>query len=212
MGRIGEVITRTWQTADKMKRQRGPLPGEKTGTDNVCVRRYVAKFTINPRSLTASHTKSARWKRENSRISRCGSPLFWRQARDDRQGRDDRVVGDGRRKRIDPHAGARDLPADVRQLWRRVAFDIAHIFITDRHECGIARETRPEKKAVAVNRCRGLTKRDMVNNDALPPHRGRSGHLRSARGRRAADMRARASLADGAALFSILGVDLFTLS
>src|SRR6202030_4146433 len=48
MGRIGEVITRTWQTADKMKRQRGPLPGEKYGSDNVRVRRYVAKFTINP--------------------------------------------------------------------------------------------------------------------------------------------------------------------
>src|SRR5471032_2073475 len=48
MGRIGEVITRTWQTADKMRRQRGPLPGEKSGSDNVRVRRYVAKFTINP--------------------------------------------------------------------------------------------------------------------------------------------------------------------
>src|SRR5271168_2078738 len=48
MGRIGEVITRTWQTADKMKRQRGPLPGEKDGSDNLRIRRYVAKFTINP--------------------------------------------------------------------------------------------------------------------------------------------------------------------
>src|ERR1700692_3291673 len=48
MGRIGEVITRTWQTADKMKRQRGALPGERTGSDNLRVRRYVAKFTINP--------------------------------------------------------------------------------------------------------------------------------------------------------------------
>ena len=48
MGRIGEVIIRTWQTADKMKRQRGPLPGEKSGCDNLRARRYVAKFTINP--------------------------------------------------------------------------------------------------------------------------------------------------------------------
>jgi urease alpha subunit len=45
---IGEVICRTWQTADKMKRQRGPLPGESTGSDNLRVRRYVAKYTINP--------------------------------------------------------------------------------------------------------------------------------------------------------------------
>src|SRR4051812_33646623 len=48
MGRIGEVICRTWQTADKMKRQRGPLPGEKAGSDNLRVRRYIAKYTINP--------------------------------------------------------------------------------------------------------------------------------------------------------------------
>src|SRR5262249_43588767 len=47
MGRIGEVICRTWQTADKMKRQRGPLPGEMAGSDNLRVRRYIAKYTIN---------------------------------------------------------------------------------------------------------------------------------------------------------------------
>jgi urease subunit alpha len=48
MGRLGEVITRTWQTADKMKRQRGSLGGEKPGSDNARVKRYVAKYTINP--------------------------------------------------------------------------------------------------------------------------------------------------------------------
>jgi urease subunit alpha len=48
MGRIGEVVCRTWQTADKMKRERGPLPGERSGDDNLRVRRYVAKYTINP--------------------------------------------------------------------------------------------------------------------------------------------------------------------
>jgi urease subunit alpha len=47
MGRIGEVIIRTWQTADKMKKQRGGLPGE-GGNDNVRAKRYVAKYTINP--------------------------------------------------------------------------------------------------------------------------------------------------------------------
>ncbi|MEO3997376.1 urease subunit alpha [Mesorhizobium sp. CAU 1732] len=48
MGRIGEVIIRTWQTADKMKRQRGSLPQETGDNDNVRVRRYIAKYTINP--------------------------------------------------------------------------------------------------------------------------------------------------------------------
>jgi urease subunit alpha len=48
MGRIGEVITRTWQTAHKMKVQRGRLPEERGDNDNFRVRRYVAKYTINP--------------------------------------------------------------------------------------------------------------------------------------------------------------------
>ena len=48
MGRVGEVITRTWQTADKMKKQRGPLPGDGAGNDNFRAKRYIAKYTINP--------------------------------------------------------------------------------------------------------------------------------------------------------------------
>jgi urease subunit alpha len=48
MGRVGEVITRTWQTADKMKKQRGKLPGEHGIGDNYRVKRYIAKYTINP--------------------------------------------------------------------------------------------------------------------------------------------------------------------
>src|SRR5690606_30006492 len=48
MGRVGEVLIRTWQTADKMKRQRGRLPEETGDNDNFRVRRYIAKYTINP--------------------------------------------------------------------------------------------------------------------------------------------------------------------
>ncbi|MEN4949579.1 MULTISPECIES: urease subunit alpha [Pseudomonas] len=48
MGRVGEVIMRTWQTADKMKKQRGPLPGDGAGNDNFRAKRYIAKYTINP--------------------------------------------------------------------------------------------------------------------------------------------------------------------
>ncbi|MEQ6203476.1 urease subunit alpha [Sulfitobacter sp. HNIBRBA2951] len=48
MGRVGEVLIRTWQTADKMKKQRGPLPEETGDNDNMRVRRYIAKYTINP--------------------------------------------------------------------------------------------------------------------------------------------------------------------
>ena len=48
MGRVGEVVLRTWQTADKMKRQRGRLPEEQGENDNFRVKRYVAKYAINP--------------------------------------------------------------------------------------------------------------------------------------------------------------------
>ncbi len=48
MGRVGEVIIRTWQTAHKMRVQRGRLPGERGGNDNLRCRRYIAKYTINP--------------------------------------------------------------------------------------------------------------------------------------------------------------------
>jgi urease subunit alpha len=48
MGRVGEVIIRTWQTADKMKRQFGRLPEEKSDNDNLRARRYISKYTINP--------------------------------------------------------------------------------------------------------------------------------------------------------------------
>jgi urease subunit alpha len=48
MGRVGEVIIRTWQTAHKMKQQRGALPGDGANNDNARVKRYIAKYTINP--------------------------------------------------------------------------------------------------------------------------------------------------------------------
>ncbi len=48
MGRVGEVICRTWQTAHKMRQQRGKLPGDPEGHDNARVKRYIAKYTINP--------------------------------------------------------------------------------------------------------------------------------------------------------------------
>src|SRR5204863_2465314 len=48
MGRVGEVIIRTWQTAHKMKLQRGAAEGDSSRSDNFRVKRYIAKYTINP--------------------------------------------------------------------------------------------------------------------------------------------------------------------
>lgn len=48
MGRVGEVVSRTWRTASKMRSFRGPMAGDEQGKDNARVKRYVAKYTINP--------------------------------------------------------------------------------------------------------------------------------------------------------------------
>ena len=55
MGRPAEVITRTWQLADKNKKQRGKLPEDAEGNDNFRVKRYIAKYTINPAPVSYTH-------------------------------------------------------------------------------------------------------------------------------------------------------------
>ena len=63
MGRVGEVITRTFQTAHKMKVQRGPLSQDSDRNDNYRVKRYISKVTINPAiALMVSSTKPASFK------------------------------------------------------------------------------------------------------------------------------------------------------
>ena len=120
MGRVGEVIIRTWQTADKMKRQRGPLPSETSRNDNARAKRYVAKYTINP-AIAHGVVKTHRLGRERqARRSRAvDAGFFRREARPHHQGRRDRRRADGRSQRLDPDAAAGALPPDVRRLWPR---------------------------------------------------------------------------------------------
>jgi urease subunit alpha len=79
MGRVGEVLIRTWQTADKMKKQRGSLPGDRRGNDNFRVKRYIAKYTINPAIAQGVSHISARSKWESVLIWCCGTRLLRRQ-------------------------------------------------------------------------------------------------------------------------------------
>jgi urease subunit alpha len=169
MGRIGEVITRTWQTADKMKRQRGPLPGEKSGSDNVRVRRYVAKFTINPAiahgiaqdvgSVEAGKLADiVLWKPAffgvKPEMVVKGGMIAWS------------VMGDANASIPTPQ------PVIYRPMFGAYGGALHRTSLTFLSKAalrvGIPGELGLKKTAVAVNRCRGLTKRDMVNNDALP--------------------------------------------
>ena len=73
MGRVGEVIIRTWQTAHKMKVQRGPLAEDGRGNDNFRVKRYVAKYTINPAIAHGmAHAHRLASKSASSPTSCCG--------------------------------------------------------------------------------------------------------------------------------------------
>ncbi len=145
MGRIGEVITRTWQTADKMKRQRGPLPGEKSGSDNVRVRRYVAKFTINPAIAHGIAQEVG-----SVETGKLADLVLWKPAA----------------------SIPTPQPVIYRPMFGAYGGALHRTSLTFLSKAalraGIPGELGLKKTAVAVNRCRGLTKRDMVNNDALP--------------------------------------------
>jgi urease subunit alpha len=169
MGRIGEVITRTWQTADKMKRQRGPLPGEKSGSDNVRVRRYVAKFTINPAIAhgianevgsveTGKLADLVLWKPAffgvKPEMVVKGGMIAWS------------VMGDANASIPTPQ------PVIYRPMFGVYGGALHRTSLTFLSKAALNADIPGElglkKTAVPVKRCRGLTKRDMVNNDALP--------------------------------------------
>jgi urease subunit alpha len=169
MGRIGEVITRTWQTADKMKRQRGPLAGEKPGSDNVRVRRYVAKFTINPAIAhgvaheigsveTGKLADLVLWKPAffgvKPEMIVKGGMIAWA------------AMGDANASIPTPQ------PVIYRPMFGSFggAQHSTSVTFLSRAavNAGLREKLGLKKNTVAVNHCRGLTKRDMVNNDALP--------------------------------------------
>jgi len=169
MGRIGEVITRSWQTADKMKKQRGALPGEKSGSDNIRVRRYVAKFTINPAIAhgisnevgsveTGKLADLVLWKPAffgvKPEIIVKGGMIAWA------------AMGDANASIPTPQ------PVIYRPMYGSYGGALHSASMTFLSKAAMRSELRAKlglkKKTVAVNHCRGLTKKDMINNDALP--------------------------------------------
>jgi urease subunit alpha len=169
MGRIGEVIIRTWQTADKMKRQRGPLAGEAPGSDNLRARRYVAKYTINPAIAhgLAEHVGSVE-------VGKLADLVVWKPAF---FGVKLELVVKGGfiawAAMGDPNAS---IPTPQPVLYRpmygafgRAPLSTSLTFVSKAAlAAGVPARLGLGKRAVAVARCRGIGKRDMVLNDALP--------------------------------------------
>jgi urease subunit alpha len=169
MGRVGEVITRTWQTAHAMKLQRGPLPHEKTGCDNLRVKRYVAKYTLNPAIAhgIAAHVGSVT-------VGKLADLVLWKPAFFGF--RPELVIKGGTIAYAamgDPGASI-PTPQPERMLPMWGAFGAAPssgalTFVSKSALAGgLAERLRSRRRFVAVESCRAIGKRDMVHNDALP--------------------------------------------
>ena len=206
MGRVGEVIIRTWQTADKMKRQRG-RPRRRRPPQRQCARQALRREIHHQPRDRAWRVQAHRLGREGqARRSRpVDARLLRREARQHHQGRRDRGGADGRPQRLDPDAPARPLPADVPLARPRAARLGAHL----RFRRGARRRTRAQAQDAKAPR-RG---REHARQDRQEEHdpqwrdaedRDRSGNLRREGRRRASGLRAVGQAADGAAVLFVL--------
>ncbi|KNY21295.1 urease subunit alpha [Methylobacterium sp. ARG-1] len=170
MGRVGEVVIRTWQTADKMKRQRGALAGDTSGTDNLRARRYVAKYTINPAIAhgVSKHIGSV----EPGKLADLvlWTPAFFGV-------KPDLVLKGGSIAAApmgDPNASIpTPQPVHYRPMfgaYGRVPYATALTFVSRAAvEDGLRERLGVQKQLVAVENVRGgISKKDMVLNDATP--------------------------------------------
>ena len=115
MGRVGEVTTRAWQTADKMKKMTGSLKEEQDDNDNLRIKRYLAKLTINP-AIThgISGVRGITSDGKASRHCHVDPTIFWNKAQTDNQGRLYCILSHGRPKCFHSYPRACLLQTDVR--------------------------------------------------------------------------------------------------
>ncbi len=168
MGRVGEVITRTWQTAHKMKVQRGRLAEETGDNDNFRVRRYIAKYTINPAIVhgLSRHIGSIEEGKRADLV--LWSPAMF-------GAKPEMVLMGGMivvAQMGDPNGSIPVQPMHSRPMWGsygRAVERSAVLFVSQAaqndsigHTLGLAKDT------LAVENCRNIGKRDMRLNDATP--------------------------------------------
>ncbi|MBW7881412.1 MAG: urease subunit alpha [Caldilineaceae bacterium] len=169
MGRVGEVITRTWQTAHKMKVQRGPLPEDSARNDNLRAKRYVAKYTINPALAhgIAHEVGSIEpgkladlvlWKPSffgvKPELVIKGGFIAWS------------TMGDANASIPTPQ------PVNYRPMFGAFgkAVDAISVTFMARAACeaGVGAQLGLARRIVPVQRCRTVGKADMIHNDAMP--------------------------------------------
>lgn len=169
MGRVGEVIIRTWQTADKMKKQRGALPEEEGDNDNYRVRRYIAKYTINPaiaHGLSREIGSIAEGKRADLVM---WDPAFFGV-------KPEMVLMGGSivsAQMGDPNASIpTPQPVYSRHMfgaYGRSVENSAVVFVSEAAQANdIGNKLGLSKQTVAVQNTRNIGKKDLILNDALP--------------------------------------------
>jgi urease subunit alpha len=170
MGRVGEVIIRTWQTAHKMKQQRGRLPGETGDNDNLRARRYIAKYTINPAISQgiAEHVGSVE-------VGKLADLVMWSPAFFGVK--PEMVLKCGTIVMApmgDPNASIpTPQPVHYRPMFGGFGRALPAVGVTFTSqaalEAGIGEKLRLERSLLAVRNTRGgISKRDMVLNDLCP--------------------------------------------
>lgn len=172
MGRVGEVITRTWQTAHKMKQQRGPLPEDaatSTGqADNFRVRRYVAKYTINPaRAHGIAHEVGS------VEIGKLADLVLWKPAFFG--ARPEMILKGGiiaQSQMGDANASIpTPQPSFSRPMFGALGGAIGKssmVFVSGASVEKVRADYGLTKQVVAVKNCRNIGKKDMALNDYLP--------------------------------------------
>jgi len=169
MGRVGEVIIRTWQTADKMKAQRGLLPGDTNRNDNFRVKRYISKYTINP-AIThgISHVVGS------IEVGKYADLVFWKPAF---FGVKPSLILKGGSIAAaamgDPNASIpTPQPVHYRNMFAGIGQGIRHSSLTFISQSAMKANIRDtyglEKQVEVVKNCRSITKADMIHNNWQP--------------------------------------------
>jgi urease subunit alpha len=205
MGRVGEVIIRTWQTADKMKKQRGKLAEETGDNDNARVKRYVAKYTINPAIVHGMSTRDRLGRGGQARRPRALEHRVFRgEAGDGADRRHDRRGADGRSQRLHPHAAAGLFAAHVRAFGRSLERSSVTFVSQAAQAAGIGETLGLAKDTVAVSGIRGVKKADMIHNSRRPRSRCIPKPTRCAPNGELLTCEPAKELAAGAAVFHVL--------
>jgi len=168
MGRVGEVITRTWQTADKMKKQRGTLETDTPRNDNNRVKRYIAKYTINP-AITHGISKYV----GSVEVGKVADLVLWRP--DMFGAKPEMILKSGficASKMGDANASIpTPEPVVYTDMFGAHGKALSQTCITFVSEYAFAHGVKEElglsRTVLPVSNCRNIGKKDMVHNDRI---------------------------------------------